>query len=147
MPYLVRPSREEMQYLKKLHKGKNYTEDMLSKLYECRIGKEDERNMYWLVYCTGCEDFVGECAIWENEDRHEVLLYIQPSLRRSGYGTAVLEMLQKEAADRGIKTLYIHAPEDEETLRFVRGRGFQPVDEQIWKIDWEEKETQQGSGR
>ena len=147
MPYLVRPSREELQYLKKLHKGKNITEDMLSKLYESIIENKNDRNLYRLIYCTGCEDFVGECAIWENEERHEALLYIQPSLRRSGYGTAVLEMMQKEAADRGIKTLYIRVPEDEETLRFVRNRGFRPVADNVWKICLEEKEAGQGAGR
>ena len=139
MPSLVRPTREELQYLRKLHKETDITDEMLSDLYESCIDREDTDNIYRLIYCEGCGDFVGECGIAANDERHEALLYIEPSMRRSGYGTAVLKMLQKEAAERGIKTLYAHVPEDEETLRFVKNRGFRPENDRLWKISAEEK--------
>jgi GNAT superfamily N-acetyltransferase len=135
MPDLVRPNREELNMRKKLHKKEMITEEMLDAWYREYIENESDDAMYRLIWCGGCEDFVGECGWRKEADRYELLLYVLPSLRRCGYGTDSLVLVLQEAEKKGITHLYAHMPEDEESLFFLKHRGFEEKQDGLFTIE------------
>jgi len=55
-------------------------------------------------------------------------LYVEPSLRKAGLGTRLVNALKKKAEDKGVETLYLHThPFLSGALEFWKKQGFRMV--------------------
>ena len=87
---------------------------------------------------TKAEDVPVAVAAWESDTSaaraatEELLLhglYVMPDWQRCGIGGSLLQHVEVLAAERGARSVTLHAWRDAET--FFRARGFEPDSEQL----------------
>ncbi|MFC7681808.1 GNAT family N-acetyltransferase [Paenibacillus sp. GCM10028914] len=73
-----------------------------------------------------------------NDQLQIVLMYVSNQYRRRGIGTAIMNMLSNEAAQRGAKYLYISSTETESAYNFYKSCGSEitdEVDEELFDLE------------
>jgi RimJ/RimL family protein N-acetyltransferase len=137
MADLIKPSRQELSFRNKIHESKktmsfqgyidSYTEEELDIFMKEVVEGNESKQLYRLVYCDGCADFVSETS-WIYDDTLKGYVWnviVRNDLRRVGYGRESLRLMKEEALRHDIHTFYSYISEDNEIAKkFLLKEGF-----------------------
>ncbi len=136
MPEFVKPEISELSFVKKML-GNEHTMDWLghtisfekehwSCFYRKYVDTDPKENFFRLIWCPGCNDFVGAAAYFHNREtgRHDLKLLIDSSRRFCGYGRWALNALKSAARENGISALACRVRKDNTAWDFLEEYGF-----------------------
>ena len=142
MARLIIPELEELSFRRKmyenertmsfLHKTVPFPKEAWEPFYQEMIQADPAEYCYRLIYCGGCEDFVGEVMYRRRPgtDTAECAILIEASKRKNGYGRSGMELLEQTAAGYGIRTFYARIAKDNPACGFFEHLGFRKVREE-----------------
>ncbi len=142
MADLVKPSRKELDFRKKIHEDiktmsfqghiDEYSQEDLDQLMKEAVEGNGSKELYRLVYCDDCADFVSETS-WKYDpelDGYVWNVIVRSDLRRVGYGHETLRLMKIEAINHDIHSFYAFVSEDnKEAKEFLLFEGFQKENE------------------
>ncbi len=139
MPEFIRPELDELSVHQEMvqdrktmdffHRIIEFPRSQWSSFYEEWVDRDSHDAYYRLVYCPGCEDFVGEAGWVKDDDSADLYLLVKANKREMGYGDATLKMLVEEAEKNGFSSMKFKVDSENPSVSFLKKRGFRVVDE------------------
>jgi GNAT superfamily N-acetyltransferase len=136
MPELIRPELNELSFLSKMLGSRrtmdwcgstiSFPKDKWADFYKEYVEADPKDKFFRLIYCPGCNDFVGAvCYQWNQEfSRYDLGLLIDAGKRFCGYGRWALEAIKKTAAKSGISSLWVTIQKNNTAIDFLEKYGF-----------------------
>ena len=151
MARLIRPEKEELAFRRKLYESKStmrqlggpvpFPKEMWDEFYRDNVQTDPEKVCYRLIFCGGCNDFVGEAYYRRlgDTDTAECGVLIDASRRMSGYGRSGITLLEKEAFRHGIRRMTAYVPAESGGAGFLKHMGYIPAEETDRNVRFEKK--------
>ena len=141
MPELIKPERSELSFRRKMLENLHtmswlghtisFPKEKWDCFYQKTVMADPEERFYRLIYCPGCNDFVGSIAYMLNREtgRYEMELLIDASRRLCGYGRWALGALKSAAKKQGISSLWVRIAKTNTAFEFLEKYGFVRAEE------------------
>lgn len=139
MPELIKPEMSELSFRKKMLENLHtmnwlgetipFPKENWQDFYDSYVLADPSEKYYRLIYCPGCNDFVGSIAYAHNPEtnRYEMELLIDAHRRLCGYGRWALGALKKAAKKSGIPSLWVRISKTNTAFEFLERHGFSRV--------------------
>ncbi len=141
MPDFVKPTFEDLSIHQEFMEDKKtmavlggvraFPREDWASFYQDWIEQEQKDAFFRLMYCTGCEDFVGEAG-WKRMSEDTALLYllVKGNKRNMGYGNRILADLVTEAKACGFSKVCFRMDVSNPSISFFKKRGFEEMEDQ-----------------
>ena len=141
MPELIKPEYSELSYRRKLlssertmswlGKTVEFPKEDWKDVYDRFVEADPSEKYYRLIYCPGCNDFVGSVSYELNQEtnRYEMELLIDARRRLCGYGRWALGALKAAAKKSGITELWVRICKSNTAFEFLERYGFVRAEE------------------
>lgn len=134
MPNFLEPTFEELQYHQKFlksrktmafhHGTKEFPKEEWKNFYQTWVKDKADRE-YKLVFCPGCQDFVGEMFLEKVSDTTlKAYFLVKYEHRNEGYGQTILERIVAHAKQNHYAYILIRTYADNPGITFLTKRGF-----------------------
>ncbi|MBR3348774.1 MAG: GNAT family N-acetyltransferase [Solobacterium sp.] len=141
MPELIKPEMDELSFRKKMLENLHtmnwlgetipFPKENWKDFYESHVLADPSEKYYRLIYCPGCNDFVGSIGyeFSRETNRYEMELLIDAGRRLCGYGRWALGALKNAAKNAGISSLAVRISKTNTAYEFLEKYGFSRKEE------------------
>lgn len=136
MPELIKPELSELSYRKKLLENQHtmnwlgrtipFPKEDWNDFYLKFVEADPMESFYRLIYCPGCNDFVGSVSYERNPEtgNYEMQLLIEANRRLCGYGRWALGAIKSVAQKHGLPALWVRISKSNSACEFLEKYGF-----------------------
>lgn len=141
MPELIKPEMDELSFRKRMLENLHtmnwlgetipFPKEEWKDFYDSYVLADPSEKYYRLIYCPGCNDFVGAVSYALNSEtnRYEMELLIEANRRLCGYGRWALGAIKSIAAKHGLPALWVRISKSNTAFDFLERYGFERVQE------------------
>ena len=135
MPNFLKPTFDELQYHQNFlnhkktmdfnHGTVEFPKTQWESFYSTWVDSKSEDKLYQLVFCPGCQDFVGELSLKKINDKTlQAYFLVKYEHRNEGYGQSILERIVASAKADHYDYILIKTFTDNPYISFLTKRGF-----------------------